>query len=133
MALQSNRRNDSKSAPRVLVVDDEADVRALTALIVEGWGYDVQTADSADDALSMCGETQFAVVVTDIGMEGVDGFELARRLRAHPACAALSIIAVTGRDADLARVRSDLDLFDAYLVKPVEPRDLRSTLESVLG
>lgn len=131
--MQLNEPTEPKTAARVLVVDDEADVRALTALIVEGWGYAVQTADSADDALRMCSESEFEVVVTDIGMDGVDGFELARRLRAHPACAALSIIAVTGRDADLARVRSDLDLFDAYLVKPVEPRDLRSTLESVLA
>lgn len=131
--MQLNRSTDSKTAARVLVVDDEADVRTLTALIVEGWGYAVQTADSADDALRMCGEAEFDVVVTDIGMEGVDGFELARRLRALSACAELAIVAVTGRDADLARVRSDLDLFDAYLVKPVEPRDLRSTLESVLA
>ena len=131
--MQLNEPSDSKNAARVLVVDDEADVRTLTALIVEGWGYAVQTADSAADALRLCGEAAFDVVVTDIGMDGVDGFELARRLRAHPDCPDLCIIAVTGRDADLARVHSDLDLFDAYLVKPVEPRDLRSTLESVLA
>ncbi len=119
--------------PRILIVDDEPDVLALTSMLLQTWGYEVATADDAEGALELVRDGRWDVVLTDIGLSGLSGFDLARTVRLENNGSSPALIAVTGRDADLApRGSEDLSLFDSYLVKPVEPQELRMTLASII-
>jgi CheY-like chemotaxis protein len=117
---------------RVLVVDDNADVRELIAAVLQGAEADVATADSADRALEAVRLRRPDVLLCDLHMPGVDGFELIHRLRAWermagPAApipvAAVSAYAALGR-----RLRHARDEFQAFLTKPVDPETLVKTV-----
>jgi chemosensory pili system protein ChpA (sensor histidine kinase/response regulator) len=94
-------------APLVLVVDDSLTVRRVTERLLLREGYRVSLAKDGQDALERLAEERPAVVLSDIEMPRMDGFELARRLRANPAWADLPVIMITSRSAqkhrDLAR------------------------------
>lgn len=118
---------------RVLVVDDNRDVRDLLAAVLEGARAEVSTADSADGAMEAVRTRRPDVLLCDLHMPGIDGFELIHRLRAWerasvqapiPA-AAVSAYASLGR-----RLRHARDDFQAFLTKPVDPETLvRTVLE----
>jgi CheY-like chemotaxis protein/anti-sigma regulatory factor (Ser/Thr protein kinase) len=103
---------------RVLVVDDNIDLVMMLAASLRQKGYGVQTAYTGPDGLQVAQQWGPDVVILDIGLPGLDGYEVARRLRADQATQAARIIAVTGygRDADVALAREAG--FDAHLVKP---------------
>ena len=112
---------------RVLVVDDNTDSVMMLASILRHKGYAVQSACTGPDGLKVAQQWRPDVVLLDIGLPGMDGYEVARRLRTTPLDAADDggtfegrIIAVTGygRDSDIARAREAG--FDAHLVKPYE-------------
>ena len=81
---------------RVLVVDDEADIRLMLSLFFRNAGHDVVAKPSAAEALRAARDERFDVVVSDIGMPSMDGYELARALRRVPGYEAVPLIAVTG-------------------------------------
>jgi CheY-like chemotaxis protein len=117
---------------RVLVVDDNADVRDLIAAVLEAADADVATAASAERALEAVRERRPDVLLCDLHMPGIDGFELIHRVRAWertagagppiPA-AAVSAYAALGR-----RLRHARDEFQAFLTKPVDPDTLVRTV-----
>jgi CheY-like chemotaxis protein len=117
---------------RVLVVDDNADVRELIAAVLERAAADVATAESAERALDAVRTSRPDVLLCDLHMPGIDGFELIHRLRAWeratgapmpiPA-AAVSAYAALGR-----RLRHARDEFQAFLTKPVDPETLVRTV-----
>ena len=123
---------------RVLVVDDNADVRELIAAVLEAAEADVATAESADRAMEAIRLRRPDVLLCDLHMPGVDGFELIHRVRAWermagPAspipAAAVSAYAALGR-----RLRHARDEFQAFLTKPVDPETLvRTVLELAQG
>src|ERR1051325_11677615 len=78
-----------------LVVDDNPDITAMLAAVLRHAGYTVSTAHSAPDALTMAVARHFDVVVSDIGMPGMTGHELARALRAMPEYRSIPMVAVT--------------------------------------
>jgi PAS domain S-box-containing protein len=111
---------------RVLVVDDEADARELMRLVLEGYGAVVAVAASAPEALDALRRSPPAVLVSDIGMPGMDGYDLIRRVRELGAAEGGSTPALAltafAREADRARA---LDAgFQAHLAKPAEPTQL---------
>ncbi|WP_238382796.1 hybrid sensor histidine kinase/response regulator [Cognatilysobacter segetis] len=113
---------------RVLVVDDNADAaRTLAALLALG-GHDVRTAFSGGEALALLERFVPEVAFLDIGLPGMSGNELARRLRADPRSAAARLVAVTGWGRDEDRDRTREAGFDAYLTKPVDPATVMALL-----
>jgi CheY-like chemotaxis protein len=117
---------------RVLVVDDNADVRELIAEVLQAAAAEVATADSADRALEAVRERRPDVLLCDLHMPGVDGFELIHRVRAWErvagarrpiAAAAVSAYAALGR-----RLRHARDEFQAFVTKPVDPDTLVQTV-----
>jgi signal transduction histidine kinase/CheY-like chemotaxis protein len=110
------------SGVKVLVVDDEPDARQLVQQILSYLGADVLAAENADTALELLRGEAADVLVSDIGMPDVDGFELIRRVRAHPdaAVSGVKAIALTAftRSDDQSRALSEG--FDAFLSKPVD-------------
>jgi signal transduction histidine kinase/ActR/RegA family two-component response regulator len=118
---------------RVLVVEDEADSRELLKEALLGAGAVVRTADSAEAALTVFGEEELDIIVSDIGMAGVDGYELMRRIRRLPGeRGAIPSVAVTAYARPGDRERATQAGFQAHLAKPVEIDELLRTVASLL-
>ena len=107
-----------------LVVDDNSDITEMLAAVLRHAGYTVSTADSGTGALSAALSKQFDVVISDIGMPGMNGYELARALRARPDYGSARMVAVTGFAMYDDRDRALEAGFDTHLSKPVAPADL---------
>jgi CheY-like chemotaxis protein len=118
-------------ALRVLVVDDYPDTVESLALLLGLWGCEVLTAFDGPGALSTALSERPDAVLLDVGMPGLDGFEVARRLRAHPATQKVLLVAVTACGQEGDRLRSRQAGFDHHLLKPVEPQQLLRLLAEV--
>jgi two-component system, chemotaxis family, CheB/CheR fusion protein len=112
-----------------LVVDDVADVTDLLSLVLSFEGYEVVTADSAFAAIDAARQHRFDVVISDIGMPGMNGYDLARTLRTMPGYDKVPMVAVTGFSMFDDRRRSLDAGFNAHLTKPIEPRALLDLIE----
>ena len=103
---------------RLLVADDMEDVAWALSAALQAWGHEVHAAGSGADALALAERLAPDVVVLDIGMPGLGGHEVARRLRATPRGGQMMLVAVTGWGSDADREASRSAGFDAHLVKP---------------
>jgi two-component system, chemotaxis family, CheB/CheR fusion protein len=117
-ALQSNR--EPRSASRFLVVDDSADIAESTATLLGLQGYDVRTATSGEEALQTAEDFQPDFVLLDLGMPGLDGFAVARRMRARQTLQRTTLIAVSGYGSDADRRRAQEAGFDFHFTKPLD-------------
>lgn len=115
---------------RVLVVDDNTDAAESLALIIKFWGHDVRHVSSGEDALELATEFTPDVVLLDVGLPLMSGYEVARRMRSMPATENALIVAVTGYGRDEDRRSSRDSGIDQHMTKPVEPAVLRSLLIS---
>jgi CheY-like chemotaxis protein len=103
------------------------------AMLLSLDGYDVQVAFDGPTALNAAAEFQPQAVLLDIGLPGMDGYEVARRLREQPQHRGLLLVAITGYGQDDDRVRSREAGFDHHLVKPVDPETLSHVLDHLSG
>jgi len=119
---------DALAGLRVLVVDDEADARDLVRQLLREHGAVVEAVASAAHALAVLEREVPDVLVSDIGMSDIDGFELIRRVRSHrrPEIATLRAVALTAFARAEDEARSGREGFDAFLRKPVDPAKLVS-------
>lgn len=106
-------------------------VEARLALLLQFSGYDVQTAHDGLSALQAIDDYQPAVALLDIGMPGMDGYEVARRVRERPELKDVVLVALTGWGQEEDRRRSAQAGFDRHLVKPVDPEVLQGLLATV--
>src|SRR5688572_30049960 len=116
---------------RVLVVDDAADCRDSLALMLQMAGSEVRTAHDGLDALDVATGFEPAIVLMDIRMPKMDGYEAAKRLRAGPGGGELILVALTGWGQPEHLEKSRLAGFDAHLTKPVEAEKLLQLLASL--
>jgi CheY-like chemotaxis protein len=116
-------------AKTILIVDDDQDSAEMLGLLLETWGYASVGASDGPSALAMAIELRPQAVLLDLTLPGLDGYEVARRLRAAPATAACLIVALSGYGRPEDRKRTADAGFDAHLVKPLEP----DVLEALLG
>jgi CheY-like chemotaxis protein len=123
------------SGVSILVVDDEADGRDLVKRVLEGCGAEVFTAGAAHEALAILERERPQVLVSDIGMPHVDGFELLRRIRAlgPTGGGTLPAIALTAFARAEDRTQALHAGFAVHVSKPVEPFELIATVASVAG
>ena len=112
---------------RVLIVDDNADAADTLEMVLRSLGYETRVAHDGAAALELAPAFRPHFVLLDIGMPGLDGYEVARRLRAIEG-PAMRIIAITGWGQEADRQRSREAGFDVHLVKPVEPAELVKVL-----
>jgi CheY-like chemotaxis protein len=114
---------------RVLLVDDHQDSAESLALLLQLKGYEVAVAGDGQGALETAARFHPHIVLLDIGMPGMDGYETARLLRQQPAGETLLLVALTGwgRDHDLQRSREAG--FDHHVVKPIDAEALAAWLE----
>jgi PAS domain S-box-containing protein len=128
--LTAGRPDPAPVHTRVLVVDDDAAVAASTALWLELEGFEVRVADSGPVAIAEAAAFHPHAVLLDIGLAGMDGYEIARRLRARPEGSATFLVAVTGYGDDDAVARARAAGFDHHVVKPFDPRSLLALLDA---
>ncbi|PWT88971.1 MAG: hypothetical protein C5B55_12195 [Blastocatellia bacterium] len=114
-----------------LVVDDVADVTEMLSVLLTQAGYTVVTASSAPQALGAAEDQQFDVIISDIGMPGMNGYQLAREIRLLPGYASVPMVAVTGYSMFDDRERSMSAGFNAHLTKPIDPRELLDLIEQL--
>lgn len=121
--------NDLKRKRHALVVDDVADVTDMLSVLLTHEGYEVVTADSGFAAIDAARQHKFDVIISDIGMPGMNGYDLVRTLRALPGYDKIPMVAVTGYSM-FEDPRRSLDAgFNAHLTKPIELRALLDLIE----
>jgi CheY-like chemotaxis protein len=116
----TNEASPNRTGLRVLVVDDNVDAATTLAEVLELLGHTVCTAHDGPDALSKIAHTALDVVLMDIGLPGLDGYEVAQLIRSDRSCQDLTLIALTGWGLDKDKKRSTDAGFDAHWVKPVD-------------
>ena len=120
--------------PLVLVIEDDRDSRRLYADELQRAGYSVSEAHNGLQAVEKATELQPDAIVTDLGLPGIDGYELCRRLHRDERLGRIPIVAITGRyfsDADIARARREG--CQAVLIKPFVGDDLIAEVRKVLN
>ena len=124
---------DRASALRLLLVDDDDDLRAMMSSLLRRWKHEVHAAASAEEGLAVLHDSRPDIALVDIGLPGMNGYQLASEVCSRLGANRPVLIAMTGygraEDRRLAREAG----FDEHLTKPVEARDLRAMLERFGG
>jgi CheY-like chemotaxis protein/two-component sensor histidine kinase len=115
---------------RVLLADDNKDAVDTLAMLLTLLGQDVRKAYSGEEALVIAAEHRPEIVLLDLGMPDLDGFEVARKLREQPALNGARLVAITGWGQQEDRRRTRDAGFDEHLIKPVDAATLRRVLAS---
>lgn len=123
-----DRVTTTGEAQRILVVDDNVDAAESLTALLRVYGHDAQMVHDGPAALELAPSFQPSVVFLDIGMPGMDGYEVARRLRRMPGTEHALLIAVTGFGREEDRRRSQEAGFDRHVTKPLDPRILPSLI-----
>jgi CheY-like chemotaxis protein len=131
IAAEGETSEEEIAKPRALVVDDAPDVTEMIATFLQHAGYDAVMAFSAAEALDAARAEQFRVVISDIGMPGMNGYDLAIALRALPDYKDVPLIAVTGFSMYDDRGRALQSGFNAHMTKPINPMSLLDLIKSL--
>ena len=131
MALGPQDTGVSTAKRRLLVVDDNRDAAESMSMLLQMWGHEVAFAYDGPSALETAEQWQPEAVFLDIGLPGMDGYEVAARLRALPQAKGAVLIAITGYGQEDDRLRSRRAGIDHHLVKPVAPDALRDLIDSL--
>ena len=117
---------------RLLVVDDEPNLLRAVEAVLRGEGFEITTARSGREALVAVAGSLPDLIVSDVRMPGMDGFQLARKLRASTHSALVPIVFLTAKDETEDRIEGFESGVDVYLTKPFEPDELVAVIKSVL-
>ncbi|HEV7668962.1 MAG TPA: ATP-binding protein [Thermoanaerobaculia bacterium] len=128
-AAEAGKRE--KPAHRVLIVDDNLDAASSLARLLSLWGHEVREARDGTTALRIAAELRPELILLDIGLPGMNGYEVATRLRADARFRDVRIIALSGYGSEQDQARSRAAGFDAHLLKPAELSHLESILASL--
>jgi CheY-like chemotaxis protein len=118
---------------RILVVDDNEDAADSLSILLQLTGHDIRTAQDGHEAVQAATAFKPDIVLLDIGLPKMNGYEVARILRQEPWSKRMTLIAMTGWGQDEDKRRALEAGFDHHLTKPVDPTELLQLLESVAG
>jgi CheY-like chemotaxis protein len=114
---------------QVLIVDDSADAAASLTMLLELEDIAAQSVGDAEAALQLVERTAPLLLLIDIGLPGMNGYELARRLRQLPQLSGATLIALTGREGPTPQEQA---LFDQFWTKPFDPRRLIEEVKTII-
>lgn len=120
-------------AEKILIVDDEPDVGKLIGLMLERNGFEVVTVTSGPEALATAAEIMPALILLDIMMPGMDGYEVCRQLRADPQLSPIPIIFLTAKNEVADRIAGFEAGADEYISKPVHLGELVARVNGILN
>jgi DNA-binding response OmpR family regulator len=116
----------------IFIIDDEQDIREILKINLESEGYDIKSFSSADDALKSFKSEKPDLIILDVMMEGKDGFEFCREIRANDRLKSIPVIFLSAKSEEFDKVLG-LELGgDDYLTKPFSIKELRSRIKAVL-
>jgi DNA-binding response OmpR family regulator len=124
---------DSNGTPTILVADDEEDLRELVSYRLSRSGYEVVEAVDGQEALELATERTPDLMVLDVMMPRLDGYELTRRVREQDALRSVPVILLTARSQETDVSRGFDVGADDYLKKPFNPDELVARVRAVLG
>lgn len=120
-------------AEKILIVDDDLDTLRLVGLMLQRQGYQIIAASNGPQALVLAEKEQPHLILLDIMMPEMDGYEVARRIRANPITATIPIIMFTAKSQVEDKVMGYEAGADDYITKPTQPRELFAKMRAVLG
>jgi len=121
------------SAPRrILIVDDSPEIVMSLSTLLQMSGNTTQAAQNGEEAISMAEQFRPEVILLDLGLPKVDGFEVCRRIRQQAWGKEMVVVALTGWGHDEARTKTNQSGFDMHLVKPVDPETLFLVLAATI-
>jgi len=115
---------------RILVVDDNRDSTDSLAMLLRLYGHDVRTAYDGRQSLAIATTYRPDLILLDLGLPGISGFDVAKQMRLLPGLADVAIVAMTGYGTDQDRAQSNAAGFNAHFVKPIDLTALRDLLVS---
>ena len=125
-------RMHARHPPLVLIVDDYEDAREMYAEYLMADGFRVVEASNGLEAVTRAGELQPDIILMDLSLPGIDGWEATRRLRADSRTAAIPVIVLSGRSEDAASAAARDAGCSAFLLKPVLPDDIAIEIRKAL-
>ncbi len=128
MATSIAENKQPSTLRKILVVDDNVDGAESLAALIELWGHEVRIAYEGETALKVFKEFRPQVVLLDIGLPGMNGYEVAASIRALPEGTRTQLVALTGWAYENEPKGSNQAGFDLHLVKPVDPDYLQKRL-----
>ena len=116
----------SATPRRILIVDDNTDSAKSLAILQNRRGHQTRVAFNGPEAIATAAEFRPEIILLDIGLPGMDGFEVARQIRAMPALAGTFLVAMTGYASAADRADATAAGFDEHLGKPIDLETLRA-------
>jgi diguanylate cyclase (GGDEF)-like protein len=117
---------------KILAVDDEPDILRLTQFLLESWGYEVSTAASGKEAIQRAHEDTPDLILMDVNMEEMNGFEACERIKTDFATAFIPVIMLTSQDQVQNKITGLGKGADDYVIKTVDPLELQARIEMVI-
>jgi CheY-like chemotaxis protein len=117
----------------VLLVEDNEDNRTIYTTILRHCGHEVAEAGTGEEGIRLARELRPAIILMDVAMPGIDGWEATRRLKADPDTAHIPVIALTAHAMAEDRQRAADAGCESYLAKPIEPRRVVEEVEKLLA
>lgn len=117
------------SGKQILVIDDERDLRRMLSSYLTAGGYEVTEAVDGEEGLELAARREFDLVILDVGLPGIDGFEVLRHLRET---SQVPVIMLTARAEEIDRIVGLTVGADDYVTKPFSPRELTARISAVL-
>nr|WKF60814.1 Autoinducer 2 sensor kinase/phosphatase LuxQ [Paraburkholderia busanensis] len=130
VAAETNQPDTVPNSVRVLLVDDNQDALVALALLLELEGHNVNTIDNGRDAIRLISRTRPEIAIVDVGMPDVDGFDVARAVRADAGLAGVILVALTGYAAESDKSRALAAGFDYHLTKPMSLEKLNHIIQN---
>jgi two-component system phosphate regulon response regulator PhoB len=124
--------NTVARVPSILIVDDQPDLRLLIRLTFSSTGYRMQEAVDGESALATSAETAPDVVLLDVMLPGIDGYEVCRRLKAGADTRGAFVVLMTAGHQETERIRAEEAGADRYLAKPFSPAQLLDLVQREL-
>jgi CheY-like chemotaxis protein len=117
---------------RILVAEDSQVIRRLISICLRGMEVDVVEVENGNAAVDAATDAPPDAMILDVGLPGIDGWEVLRMLRASPDTASVPILMLTGHAGDSARRKAQATGASAFMTKPFQPKELRAQLETLL-
>jgi len=117
---------------RILVAEDSQVIRRLIEICLRGMDVVIEEVEAGDEAIRIASENPPAAMILDVGLPGIDGWEVLRQMRANPATEGVPVLMLTGHAGDSARRKAHATGASAFMTKPFQPKELRAQLEAML-
>lgn len=131
-AARGGRRPGAAVPGTILLVEDNEDNRAVYTTILRYYGFEVVEAPSAEEGIDLALQLQPGLILMDIGLPGIDGWEATRRLKSDARTSRIPVVALTAHALAEHRAMSFAAGCDGYLAKPIEPRDVLAEVRRYL-